>query len=301
VGAQISSSSYNTIYALSYSDPYFTKDGISLGYDIYHRKIDAQAVSLGQYITRTTGISAKLGVPVTEIDTIQYGIGFEETSISTFPTSPLFYTDYVNVFGERNTALMPSIGWVRDGRDSLIYPTSGTLQRAFADGGLPGGTLRYYRTNYQYQRYFPLTRETTVMWNGEIGYGGGYGGKPLPFFKNYFAGGVSSIRGYRLNTVGPRDAYGDPRGGDRKLLSNLEYLFPFPGLNNDRSVRLSAFFDAGEVADNKYDANSLRYSTGMALAWVSPFGPLKFSLAVPLVNKTGDHRQIFQFTFGGAF
>ena len=301
VGAQISSSKLNTIYSLSFTDPYFTTDGVSLGYDIYHRKIDAQSSSLGQYVTKTTGIGAKFGVPVTEIDTIQYGIGFEETSITTFATSPLFYIDYVNTFGQRNTAFTANIGWVRDGRDSLIYPTTGTLQRAYVDGGLPGGTLRYYRTNYQYQRYFPLSRDTTIMWNGEIGYGGGYGGKPLPFFKNYFTGGVSSIRGYRLNTVAPRDANGDPRGGNRKLLSNLEYLFPFPGLNNDRSVRLSAFFDAGAVTDNKFSFSDLRYSTGVALAWVSPFGPLKFSIAAPLVNKPGDHKQIFQFTFGGAF
>ena len=301
VGAQVSSSKLNTIYSLSFTDPYFTADGVSLGYDLYHRKINAQGNNLGQYVTKTTGIGAKFGVPVTEIDTIQYGIGLEETSITTFATSPLFYTDYVKTFGQRNTALTANVGWVRDGRDSLIYPTTGTLQRAFVDGGLPGGTLRYYRTNYQYQRYFPVTRETTFMWNGEIGYGDGYGGKPLPFFKNYFSGGVSSIRGYRLNTVAPRDANGDPRGGNRKLLSNLEYLFPFPGLNHDRSVRLSAFFDAGAVTDNKFDFSELRYSTGVALAWVSPFGPLKFSVAAPLVNKVGDHKQVFQFTFGGAF
>ena len=301
LAAQVSGSKINQIYSLSFTDPYFTNDGVSAGYDVYHRKIDARAGNLGQYVTRTTGAGIRFGVPISEVDTIQYGLAFEETSITTFPSSPLFYTDYVNTFGERNTAFMPSAGWLRDGRDSLIYPTSGTLQRAYADGGLPGGTLRYYRLNYQYQRYFPLTRETTLLWNGEIAYGEGYSGKPLPFFKNYFAGGVSSLRGYRLNTVAPRDANGDPRGGNRKLLSNLEYLFPFPGLNNDRSIRLSAFFDAGGVSDNKYDSSFLRYSTGVGLSWVSPFGPLKFSIAAPLVNKVGDHKQIFQFTFGGAF
>ena len=165
----------------------------------------------------------------------------------------------------------------------------------------PGGTLRYYRLNYQYQRYFPLTRTTTLMLNGEIGYGDGYGNKSLPFFKNYFAGGVSSLRGYRLNTVSPRDANGDPRGGNRKLLGNVEYLFPFPGLTNDKSVRLSAFVDGGGVSDGKFEPSAWRYSTGMALAWVSPFGPMKFSVAAPLVNKVGDRRQVFQFTFGGAF
>ena len=312
VGAQISSSNLNTIYSLSYTDPYFTADGVSLGYDLFHRKIDAQGSGQGEYVTKTSGFGVRFGVPVTERDTIQYGFGFEDTKITTFATSPLFYTDYVRDFGSHNTALTANIGWVRDGRDSLIYPTSGTMQRAFADGSIPGGTLRYFRLNYQYQRYFPLTREYTLMWNGEVAYGGGYGGKGLPFFKNYFAGGVSSIRGYRQNSVAPRDANNDPRGGTRKVLSNLEFLFPFPGLNNDRSVRMSAFVDAGAVIDpgavpvlgySNYSSfgNGMRYSTGVALSWVSPFGPLKFSVAAPLVSKELDNKQIFQFTFGSAF
>ena len=301
LSAAVSGSNINKVYSLSFTDPYFTVDGVSAGYDLFHRKIDAQGNSLGEYVTNTTGFGVRFGVPVTETDTIQYGLAYEQTDITTFPSSPLFYTDYVNAFGARNTALMPSVGWVRDGRDSLIYPTAGTYQRAFADGGLPGGSLRYYRVNYQYQRYFPLTRTTTLMLNGEIGYGDGYGNKALPFFKNYFAGGVSSLRGYRLNTVSPRDANGDPRGGNRKLLGNVEYLFPFPGLTNDKSVRLSAFFDTGGVSDGKFDASALRYSTGVALAWVSPFGPMKFSVAAPLVTKVDDRRQVFQFTFGGAF
>jgi outer membrane protein insertion porin family len=321
VGVQVSTGRLSTNYSLSFTDPYFTTDGVSMGYDLYHRKIDARNSSLGQYVTKTTGAGVRFGVPVSEIDTIQYGLGYEITDIQTFDTSPLFYKNYVGEFGAHNTALTPSIGWVRDGRDSLIYPTRGTFQRFFGDAGLPGGTLRYYRANYQYQTYFPLTRDTTFLWNNELGYGDGYGGKRLPFFKNYFAGGVSSVRGYRLNTVAPRDENNDPRGGTRKFLTNFEYLFPFPGLTNDRSVRLSAFFDAGAVIDpsapqlqfisgtttytvpNNYNSfsNALRYSTGVGLAWVSPLGPLKFSVAMPLTNKFGDHRQIFQFTFGGAF
>jgi outer membrane protein insertion porin family len=322
VGVQVSSGKLSTIYSLSFTDPYFTTDGVSMGYDVYHRKVDARNNSLGQYVTKTTGAGVRFGVPVTEIDTIQYGLGYELTSIQTFgDLSPTFYQSYVNTFGSHSTALMPSIGWVRDGRDSLIYPTRGIFQRAFADGGLPGGSLRYYRVNYQYQEYFPFTRDTTMLWNLELGYGDGYGGKPLPFFKNYFAGGVSSVRGYRLNTIAPRDDRDDPRGGTRKFITNLEYLFPMPGLTNDRSVRLSAFFDAGAVMDpkapglqvvgatatytipNNYNtfSNAMRYSTGVALAWVSPLGPLKFSVGVPLVNRPGDHRQIFQFTFGGVF
>lgn len=301
VSVAVNSAKINTDYSLSYTDPYFTVDGVSFGYDIFHRKVDAASSGLGQYETKTTGASIRFGVPVTEIDTVQYGLSYENTAITTFAGSPLFYTDYVNTFGSDNSALAANIGWARDGRDSLIYPTKGSYHRAFAEVGMPGGTLRYYRTSYQYQRYFPLARDYTLMLNGEIGYGEGYGGKPLPFFKNFFAGGVSSVRGYKLNTVAPRDGNGDPRGGNRKLLGNVEFLFPFPGLANDRSVRMSAFFDAGMVTDNKYDFGDFRYSTGVSVFWVSPFGPLKVSVAMPLVNKVGDRKQVFQFTFGGAF
>ncbi len=301
VSAGINSGKINTLYSLSYTDPYFTVDGISIGYDLYHRKVDAASSGLGLYETKTTGAGVRFGVPITESDNINYGLSIENTSITTFAGSPLYYTDYVNTFGSDNRALVASVGWGRDTRDSLIYPTQGSLHRAYTEVGLPGGTLRFHRSSYQYQRYFPLTRDYTFMLNGEIGYGDGFSGKPLPFTKNFFAGGVNSVRGYKLNTVAPRDGNGDPRGGNRKLLGNAEFLFPFPGLTNDRSVRLSAFFDAGMVTDDKFAFDEFRYSTGLSVAWVSPFGPLKISMAAPLTNKLGDRRQVFQFTFGGAF
>jgi outer membrane protein insertion porin family len=162
------------------------------------------------------------------------------------------------------------------------------------------GTLEFYKLVYQYQRYFPLTRHLTFMVNGEAGYGDGYGGKPLPFFKNFFAGGVSSVRGFRSFTISPKDSNGDPRGGSRKLLANAELLFPFPGLENDRSVRMSAFVDAGMV-DDTYNTDAIRYSVGIAGLFVSPLGPLKISVGYPLRKQELDKRQPFQFTVGGVF
>ena len=296
------------VYSLSYTDPYFTLDGISQGYDVYHRTLDGLDAGLGNYRTKTTGATVRLGVPVSEIDRINYGLGYEVTELETFPgipelgipPSPLFYTDYINTFGERNTALLGTIGWARDGRDSLIYPTTGSLHKVAGEVGLPGGTLKYYKMSYNYQRYFPLTRLYTLMLNGEIGYGDGYGGKPLPFFRNFFTGGVTSVRGYRQFTIGPKDSEGNPRGGSRKLLGNAEFLFPFPGLEGDKSVRMSAFIDSGMVADS-YKFGDLRYSAGIAVLWVSPLGPLKISAALPIAAKALDHKQPFQFTMGGVF
>jgi outer membrane protein insertion porin family len=308
VSAVANASDYSSVYSLSYTDPYFTVDGISQGFDLYHRTLDGLDAGLGNYKTKTTGAAVRLGVPVSELDTINYGLGYEVTRLEVFPgipslfipPSPLIYTDYVKTFGERNTAVLGTIGWARDGRDSLIYPTSGSYHRVGAEVGLPGGSLRYYKTSYNYQRYFPLSRTYTLMLNGEVGYGEGYGGKPLPFFRNFFVGGVTSVRGYRQFTIGPKDSELNPRGGTRKLLGNAELLFPFPGLEGDRSVRMSAFVDSGMVGDT-YSLRELRYSTGLAVLWVSPLGPLKVSAALPIGAKNGDRRQPFQFTIGGVF
>ena len=266
VTASVNSSQINTVYALSYTDPYYTVDGVSQGFDVYYRVVSPSDFDLARYETKTLGGQLRLGVPVSEIDTIQYGMGYENVDITTFPDSPLVYKDYVTTFGPSNSNLFATAGWTRDGRDSLIYPTKGTMQRASAEVGLPGGDLHYYKLSYQYQRYFPLTRHLSFMLNGEGGHGDGYGNKPLPFFKNFFAGGVNSVRGFRSYTIGPKDSNGNPRGGTSKLLGNAELLFPFPGLENDRSVRMSTFFDTAVVGD-KIDSNELRYSAGLSVLW----------------------------------
>jgi len=300
VSIGVNSSRLNTVYSFSYTDPYYTPDGVSRGFDVYLRKFDAANSGIGRYITETKGAGLRFGVPVTEIDTITYGLAYEQTDITTFSDSPLLYQDYVRTFGNTNDAVILNAGWARDGRDSLIYPTSGTLQRATAEIGTPLADLKYYKTQYQHQRYFPISRNYTYMVNAEIGYGNGYGDKPLPFFRNFYVGGVNSLRGYRTFTVSPKDANGNPRGGTHKMLLNNEFLFPFPGLENERSARMSAFVDAGMAGEN-YNFSDVRYSTGVAVLWVSPLGPLKLSYAVPIRAKPDDRRQAIQFTFGGTF
>ena len=302
VSVGLNTSKINTTYSLSYTDPYYTVDGVSRGFDIYLRQIDASNSGLGNYRTQTAGGAVRFGVPVTDVDTINYGLGYERTHIDTFVDSPLIYLDYVRTFGATNSAILATVGWTRDNRDSLLYPTRGTMQKVTTELGLPGASLNYYRASYQYQRYFPISRDYTLMLNGEIGYGDGYGDTPtLPFFKNFFVGGVNSLRGFRVFTVGPKDVQGNPRGGNRKLLGNAEFLFPFPGLEGERTARMSAFLDLGMTSDNKFDFGDIRASAGIGVLWVSPMGPLKISLAAPLKSVSGDRKQILQFTFGGAF
>jgi outer membrane protein insertion porin family len=300
IGVQVNSSKVNTVYSLSFTQPYWTVDGVSRGFDVYKRNFDPIALSLGQYRTSTVGGVFRLGVPFTDIDTITLGLGYEDTKITVYDNSPLRITNYVNTFGEDNTSVLGNVGWLRDTRDSAIYPTSGAISRAFLETGLPGGTLRFYKLNVQHQRYFPLTRNFTFYMNGDIGYGNGFGGKPLPFYRNYYVGGVSSLRGYYAASVGPKDSDGNPTGGSKKVVGSAELLFPFPGLENDKSVRLGAFVDAG-VVDETYKFSQARASVGMSLLWVSPFGPIKISAAEPLRSQVGDKKQVLQFTFGTQF
>jgi outer membrane protein insertion porin family len=300
LGLQVNSSKVNTVYALSLTEPYFTVDGVSRGFDIYKRNVDPTSIASGRFRTSTIGGQMRFGVPVTERDTINFGLGAERTELTTFSDSPARFLDFVNTFGATNTTLLGTIGWARDGRDSVIYPTRGRLQKATVETGLPGGSLRYYKLSYQNQSYYPISRFNALMLNGELGIGDGLDDKPLPFFKNYYAGGVGSVRGYDTNSLGPKDANGDPLGGSRRAIFNAEFLFPFPGLANDKSVRMSVFADAGMISDT-FEGTALRSSVGLAVMWISPLGPLKISAAQPLNDKPTDRVQRFQFTFGAAF
>ena len=300
LGVQVNTSKINTVYSLSFTQPYWTVDGVSRGFDIYKRVTDPTSLSLGQYRTSTVGGQVRIGVPFTDIDTISFGLGYEQTGITIFPDSPFRITEYVNTFGPDNTAVIGNVGWARDTRDSAIYPTKGAISRAFIETGLPGGTLQFYKVNAQHQRYFPLTRDLTLYLNGDIGYGNGLGGKPLPFFRNFYVGGISSLRGFYTATAGPKDANGDPIGGTKKMVGSAEVLFPFPGMRNDKSVRLAAFIDAG-MAGSSYAFKEVRAAAGLSVLWVSPFGPIKISAAKPFRSLPGDQKQALQFTFGSQF
>ena len=300
LGLQINTSKVNTVYSLSLTEPYFTIDGVSRGFDIYKRDVDPTNINSGRYKTSTIGGQLRFAVPVTDLDTINYGIGYEQTDLTTFDDSPLRYIEYVRIFGNKNSTILGTIGWSRDGRDSLIYPTKGSMNRINAEIALPGGDLQYYRLTLQRQWYYPVTRYYTLMLNGELGYGDGLNDKPLPFYKNFYAGGVSSVRGFEPNSLGPRDSNGDPIGGSKRVVANGELLFPFPGLANEKSVRMSAFVDTGMIGE-KYESSAFRYSAGVSVLWISPLGPLKVSAAQPLNDKVGDRTQRFQFTFGSSF
>ncbi len=323
---QLNSGEVNKTYSLSFTNPYFTQDGISVGYDIYRRDVDTSSLSsVADYGTSTTGLGMRVGVPLTELDTVNLGASVEQVKMNLTSTAPDAYFQYANSYepacpstsgiacSVTTNSLRLEGGWARDSRDSLLYPTKGTFQRVYAEMGTPVGDLKYFKLNYQYQWLKPLSRNISLMLNGEVGLGGGYGGKDLPLFRNFFAGGIGSVRGFDSGTLGPKAVNSTGGtfsvGGDKRIVGNAELLFPFPGMGTDRSVRLSTFLDAGMVA-GKYDVNSryqtlsfsdLRYSVGAAITWYSPMGPIKLSLAKPINAGDDDKIQTFQFQLGNVF
>ncbi len=308
VSLQVNTGDINTVYSLSFTKPYWTPDGVSAGFDIFKRDVDSDTTAVAPYSTSTLGAAGRLGVPLSDDDTIFFGLGYERTDISVNLASPLRYQEFVREFGERTDSLPATVSWSRDRRDSVIYPTSGTFQRASSEVGLPGFDLTFYKLSYQLQWYYPFTRDFVLFLNGEIGYGDGYSGKPLPFFKNFYAGGIASVRGYEAGTIGPKDVFGDALGGNERYIANVELLFPVPGLRGDKSTRMGVFFDAGAVRNNTSDGTvvldndqSFRFSAGLSAFWISPFGPLKFAFAKALNPSDQDKTQSFQFQVGSTF
>ena len=312
--------------ALSFTNPYYTVDGVSLGWDLYHRTYDPTDLStVSPYKTVSTGAGLRLGWPIAEDDQINFGLTADHTAITTYAESPRLYQDFckengcsgaqaADGIGEVSvSSLLATVGWSRDSRDSFIYPRKGVYQRMYGEVTVPVGDLRYAKLGYQYQHWFPVGRDYALMLNADLGYAKGFSGKEVPFYKNYYVGGIGSVRGFDQGTLGPKftDNDGDitSTGGTRKLVTNAEFFFPMPGSGTDRSFRISAFFDAGYVwgkdpttgDEEKIQFGDLRYSTGLAFAWSSPIGPLKFSFGHPLKKQEDDEIQRFQFQLGSVF
>jgi outer membrane protein insertion porin family len=306
LAVSISTGKTNKNATLSFTDPYYTIDGVSVGYDLYRRVYNPAATDTNKYKTNTTGTAVRFGVPVTEYDRINYSFGAENTAITLYSDSPQRYKDFVNQYGKSNTTLLSSAGWSRDTRDSALWPTRGYSMGVSVDAGLPGADIQYYRFSHNQAWFWPLSKNYTLALGGEVGFANGYGRTSrLPFFQNYYLGGLGSVRGYENGSMGPRDTNGDSLGGTRKITSTAELLFPFPGMRDNRSLRTSLFVDAGTLWDPNEKSvtlsSGLRYSSGLALTWLSPIGPLKFSYAIPLKKQSGDKMQRFQFTIGQVF
>lgn len=309
VSAQINTGKVNTTYSLSYTDPYFTPDGVSRGIDVYRRDVNTKSLSVGTYNTSSYGGGVRFGIPLNERDGVNFGLAADFTSVDLSSESPKQYRDFCkNDNGCSSDSLVVSAGWVHDSRDSIMFTTNGVIQRLSGEVSLPVLDLEYYKIDYKHAWFKEIYKGFTFMLNGEIGYAESYGSKDYPFFKNFYMGGVNSVRGFDNGSLGPRDVdlvtgQEYSLGGTKRLLGNAELFLPIPGLKDSKQFRLSAFVDAGNVfgKDESYDFGELRYSTGMGISWLSPFGPLKLVYAKPLNDKEGDKTQSIQFQLGQQF
>ena len=297
-------SKINTVYRFSYVNPFWTVDGVSRGFSLGYRKTDANEANLSDYSTDTRNADVNFGIPVNEYDTIRFSVGYQGMDLKTNSSSPAQVTDFVDQHGDSFNDAVFTASWSHDSRNKILFTDTGGLQRVSLETTAPGSGLEYYKLTYQQQRFIPLTRELTLGLKGNLGYGDGFGDyQQLPFFENFFAGGVRSVRGYEDNTLGPRDSDNDPIGGAFLMVFNAEVIFPVPFVDDAKGVQLSTFFDIGNVYEdyNNFDAGDLRYSVGVAGLWLSPLGPISISIGFPLNAESSDNVQNFQFTVGTFF
>ncbi len=302
LGLDVNTSKFNRVIVLNTTNPYFTADGVSRTIDLYHRASRPYVDQGGNYQLVTTGAGLRFGIPFSETDRVFLGASAEQTTIKPGTNIPAAYLTYAERFGYTSSAIPFTLGWSRDDRDSALVPNNGRYQRFNTDLSTMGDA-RYVRSNYQYQQYIPLNKKFTVAFNGEIGYGKGLGGQPYPVFKNFYSGGLGSVRGFEQGTLGPRDVTAAVVGGPKKITLNTEVMAPFPGAGNDRTLRMYGFLDIGNVygENEKVRASELRASVGVGISWISPMGPLRFAVANPVRKFAGDRIQRLQFQVGTSF
>ena len=304
----INTSSFNRTLQLSTTDPFYTNDGVSRTYDVSYttnKPLDTQG---GSYEIVRKRANINFGVPISELDRIFVGAGVESTSITNGNSDA--QREFVSEFGSPATGVPLTLGWSRDSRDSFLAPTEGRYQRINTEVSVAGDT-RYIKADYQFQQYWPLTKRYTFAMNTEVGYGKGLGGKSFPLLKNYYGGGLGSVRGFEQGTLGgtspsTTDSRTQSVGGSRSLLLNTELIAPFPGVGNDRTLRMFAFVDVGNVyctasATVNCASNALRASSGFGISWLSPVGPLRLAYTTPIKKEVTDRTQKIQFQIGTAF
>ncbi len=300
------------LYRLAYTNPYYTIDGISRGFDVSYRSTDFDRLIGADYSTDVGRAAINFGLPIS--DTARAGIGAYYQYTKFYAGRSLLAQDFVAENGDVFNDFFLTASYINDSRDSAIFPNEGTLQSLFGEVAIPGSDLQYYRLTYRGRHYLPLGRRLTLALKGDLGYGDGYGSTDaLPFFENFYAGGPRSVRGFKANTLGPRETTidEDPVGGNLELTGGIEIYAPPPlGENLENTVRVGAFFDFGNVwwtedtdlvEPTGFELGDLRYSTGLSFAWLSPVGALSLSLAYPLNKQDQDEEQVFQFTFGQTF
>ncbi len=304
ISTTINNSDVNTVYSFSYNDPYYTVNGVSRGFNLSFRETDASEANIASYTSDQYGIGVNYGFPLSEFNRASLGLAYENTEIHTSTLTPQSVIDFLAVNTDQFDIYKLTLGWSHDTRNRTIFANDGLLVSLSNTIALPGSGLEYYKVDLRGMKFQPLTQDLTLLLKGTLGYGDSYSDTTrLPFFEHYYAGGSSSVRGYEGNSLGPQEEDAS-QGGALKVVANIELIVPMPFVDEDnRSLRLSGFYDIGNVftVSSDYDSAELRTSTGIALIWMSPIAPLTFSYAFPLNDKEGDELERFQFTLGSFF
>jgi len=305
----VNTSQQSRAFVLSHTDPYWTQSGVSRTASVFYRTVTPSLNNPGNYSVKSAGVGLNFGVPITEFDRIFLGANLEHNALSIYSNTPQAYQQFVQEYGDATNSVIFNVGWSKDTRDSAVNPTRGSYSRLNASVGTMD--LKYYLLSAQHQYYMPVGRDYTLAFNAMMDYGNSYGtGYPYPVIKNVYAGGIGTVRGYTANSVGPKDVLtGTFLGGSKRVVGNVQFYFPFPGTQRDKTLRMFVFADAGQVygyngAGNinpGFDFGDLRYSAGIGIAWVSPMGPLQLVYARPFRTKPGDNTQVFQFQLGTGF
>ena len=326
VGVGVNRSRYQTSLSFNYNEPYFTVDGVGVGYSFFGRETNYDEINIASFSTNSFGANVNWSYPVSEIERIGFGFGYENLALKTGSYASTEIQNFVDDNGTDFDTVNFNVNWVRSTLNRGVFATRGSSQRVGVDASAPGSGLEYYKFTYAGQYLRGLTRSLTLKIRADLGYGDSYGGTTqLPFFKNFYGGGFGSVRGFKRNTLGPQDNPSemsiyyddpDPIGGNVQVEFGAEIIFPLPFIKDQRSVQPSLFFDVGNIFNSKcavYDDGSvqkncfkpsldeLRYSIGVGATWLSGFGPITFSIAKPFNKSIYDETEVFQFSLGNQF
>ena len=313
VSFAINNSDTDTEYSFSFTDPYYTVDGVSRGFNLFYREQDFDENDTSNYSTDAFGGGVTFGYPIDEFQRLNFGVGYENLEVKVGAGVPDEITNFVATEGNGYNLLPVTASWTDNHLNKGILASAGYSQSVSLEASAPGSDIGYYKLKYRGQRYFPITDGWILNLETELGFGDSYGGaSELPFFKNFFSGGFNSVRGFKNNSLGPRanNSDQDPLGGNVLVEGSAELIFPFPFVDDDSKLRSLVFLDVGNVFDTSclasnsncssgVEIDELRASVGVGVSWITFIGPLSFSLATPIVDESGDETEAFQFAAEG--
>ena len=304
---QVNDSEVVDTVSISYTNPYHTPDGVSRGFNLTTREVDSEEADTAEFIINTNSLGVFYRIPIAETNTINLGVAYEQVELeSTLETPPEFLT-VIDRQPDSDNALF-TVGISKDTRDDFFFPTRGATGSISLETTVPGSDFEYYRLNLRGTYFYPFGDSLTLKGSLGLGYGDGFGDSSeegLPFFKNYFAGGPRSVRGYDSRSLGPVDSglTPEPVGGSTRVLMSVEALFPAFGSGDSKDKRLGLFVDGGMVYGNaqSVELGELRYSAGVFFNWFSAVGPFAISYGFPLNEEEGDDTEELQISIGTVF